>query len=132
MPAASEQGGGGGVGARPDDAASIRFSLRTKLVALISLVVVVTGVVLVVNNFRASRQSLQAELRKRGTVIAQNLSDASPPLLVASPKALSQLCASFAEDADVAYVLIGDPQGKTLAQALTRAGKGIDDAELQQ
>ncbi len=111
---------------------SIRFSLRFKLIVLIALAVVVTGVVLVLHNFRRSRASLQAELRKRGTVIAQNLADAAPPLLVASPKALAQLCASFADEDDVAYVMIADPEGKPLAQATTHRGQAIEAAELEQ
>jgi signal transduction histidine kinase/CheY-like chemotaxis protein len=110
--------------------ADIRFSLRFKLVGLITLAVLTTGVLIVAQDFRRASQSLEAELQKRAQLTAANLADAARPLLVAGSSALTDLCASFADKSDVAYVLITAPDGTILSRVL-RDKEQADEAFTQ-
>jgi signal transduction histidine kinase len=105
----------------------IRFSLRFKLIGLITLAVMTTGTLIVVQDFRRSSQSLESELQKRAQLSAANLADAARPLLVAGSSALTELCASFAAKGDVAYVLIAEPSGGILSHVIRDRDQVNDD-----
>ncbi|MBI4511314.1 MAG: response regulator [Deltaproteobacteria bacterium] len=109
--------------------ATIRLGFRAKLVILITAAILVTGLLLVAYNFSRSRRGMEGELRKRGEVVAASLADAARPLLVAGAPALAELCASFARQVDVAYVLISDDKGKLIAHVVN-PGFGPRDLQL--
>src|SRR5438477_12551710 len=100
---------------QPPIKSQLRFTLRFKLVGLITLAVLTTGVLIVAQDFRRSSQSLEGELQKRAQLIAANLADAARPLLVAGSSELTALCASFADKGDVAYIVVTDPNGGMLS-----------------
>jgi signal transduction histidine kinase len=108
----------------------IRFSLRFKLVGLITLAVLTTGVLIVAQDFRRSSQSLEAELQKRAQLTAANLADAARPLLVAGSSALTDLCASFADKADVAYIVISAADGSIVSRVIHDKDQ-VDDGFMQ-
>src|SRR5262245_16135805 len=96
----------------------IKLSLRAKLVLLITSLVVLTVVIVGLILLRQQQQSLTAEMTKRGLTIAQNFAaSAKTPLLTNDELTLAVLVKDAMKDPDVAYAVVADSEGKTLAQS---------------
>ena len=82
--------------------------------ALAGFAVVLVGLFLL----RQQQQSLTAEMTKRGLTIAENFAaSAKTPLLTNDELTLAVLVKDAMKDPDVAYAIVADSEGKTLAQS---------------
>jgi len=99
-------------------ATAIRLPLKVKLSLLITSLVALA--VLLVGFFllREQQRSLTSEMSKRGLTIAQNFAaSAKTPLLTADELTLAVLVREAMKDADVAYALVADSEGRILTQS---------------
>jgi PAS domain S-box-containing protein len=92
--------------------------LRTKLaVSVVCLVVLLTAVMMVVVEYR-ERKAIEAQVRKRGMTIAQNLAAVSTNALVTyNYVLLEQQVGRLAQEDDLVYVIILDREGRVAAHS---------------
>jgi PAS domain S-box-containing protein len=92
--------------------------LRTKLaVSVVCLVVLLTAVMMVVVEYR-ERKAIEAQVRKRGLTIAQNLAAVSTNALVTyNYVLLEQQVGRLAREEDVVYVILLDREGRVAAHS---------------
>jgi two-component system sensor histidine kinase AtoS len=92
--------------------------LRTKLAcSVVCLVVLLTAVVMVVVEYR-ERKAIEAQVRKRGMTIAQNLAAVSTNALVTYNYVfLEQQVGRLAQEEDMVYVIILDREGRVAAHS---------------
>ncbi len=92
--------------------------LRTKLaVSVVCLVVLLTAVMMIVVEYR-ERKAIEAQVRKRGMTIAQNLAAVSTNALVTyNYVLLEQQVGRLAREEDVVYVIILDREGHVAAHS---------------
>jgi adenylate cyclase len=110
----------------------IRLSLKTKLVLLITSLVVLTVLLVGLFLLRQQQQSLTAEMTKRGLTIAENFAaSAKTPLLTGDELTLAVLVTDAMKDPDVAYAVVADNDGKILAQSDTSIHRPKDLAPLK-
>src|SRR5262249_33100184 len=112
-------------------AAGRRFvSLRAKFLWSAVLVIALVMAVLIGVVERRQRASILDEVQRRGLVLAHSLAAVSSrPLLLYNFTALEQNVARVGTDADVAYALILDAEGKVAASSVSPAqiGTVLDD-----
>jgi PAS domain S-box-containing protein len=119
--------------------------LRTKLAAsVVCLVVLLTAVMLIVVEYR-ERKAIEAQVRKRGMTIAQNLAAVSTNALVTyNYVLLEQQVGRLAREEDVVYVILldregfvaahsrrSDLQGQRLTDPISRKAWEADEALIQ-
>jgi PAS domain S-box-containing protein len=92
--------------------------LRTKLaVSVVCLVVLLTAVMMIVVEYR-ERKAIEAQVRKRGMTIAQNLAAVSTNALVTyNYVLLEQQVERLAREEDVVYVILLDREGHVAAHS---------------
>jgi PAS domain S-box-containing protein len=92
--------------------------LRTKLaLSVVCLVVLLTAVMMVVVEYR-ERKAIEAQVRKRGMTIAQNLAAVSANALVTYNYVLiEQQVERLAQEDDLVYVIILDREGRVAAHS---------------
>jgi PAS domain S-box-containing protein len=92
--------------------------LRTKLaLSVVCLVVLLTAVMMVVVEYR-ERKAIEAQVRKRGMTIAQNLAAVSANALVTyNYVLLEQQVERLAQEDDLVYVIILDREGRVAAHS---------------
>ena len=92
--------------------------LRTKLaLSVVCLVVFLTAVMMVVVEYR-ERKAIEAQVRKRGMTIAQNLAAVSTNALVTyNYVLLEQHVGRMAQEDDLIYVIILDREGRVAAHS---------------
>jgi PAS domain S-box-containing protein len=92
--------------------------LRTKLaVSVVCLVVLLTAVMMIVVEYR-ERKAIEAQVRKRGMTIAQNLAAVSTNALVTYNYVLmEQQVGRLAREEDVVYVILLDREGHVAAHS---------------
>src|SRR5215475_5753350 len=123
--------------AAPPAETKVRLSLKAKLVLLITSLVVLTVLLVGLLLLRQQQQSLTAEMTKRGLTIAENFAaSAKTPLVTGDELTLAVLVQDAMKDPDVAYAVVVDTDGKTLAQSEASAttgpiGRGKDLAPLK-
>ncbi|MGH7319465.1 MAG: HAMP domain-containing protein, partial [Candidatus Rokuibacteriota bacterium] len=100
-------------------------SLQTKFLCGTVLVIALVMVALVAIVEHRQRTAIIDEVQRRGTVLAQSLAAISTgPLLLYNFTALEQNVARLAEDADVAYAIILDSEGRVAAHSREPASVG--------
>src|SRR5882672_10844152 len=110
--------------ATPPDQIAIRVPLKVKLSLLITALVVLTVALVGLFLLRQQQQSLTAEMTKRGLTMAENFAaGAKTPLLTNDELTLGVLVTDAMKDPDVAYVIVSDQDGNTLAHSDARAVK---------
>lgn len=93
-------------------------SLQAKLLWGTVLVITLVMAILMVIVERRQRAAIVEEVQERGAVLARNLAAISTgPLLLYNFTALEQNVARVAEEADVAYAIILDSEGKVAAHS---------------
>jgi methyl-accepting chemotaxis protein len=92
--------------------------LRTKLaLSVVCLVVLLTVVVIIVVEYR-ERKAIEAQVRKRGMTIAQNLAAVSTNALITyNYVLLEQQVGRLAQEDDLAYIIILDREGRVAAHS---------------
>src|SRR2546428_12484726 len=101
---------------KADRASRIRLPLKLKLSLLITALLVVTGTFLSAFLLYRAEKSLTAQMTKRGLTIAQHLANAAKnPLLTNDGLTLHLLVKDAIKHEDVAYVIIADHDGTTVA-----------------
>ena len=102
-------------------AGRVRFPLKIKLSLLITSLLVITIVFVSAFLLRRQELTLRAEMTKRGLTIAQNLVASAKNAVIADDEpTLNLLVKDVMNDRDVAYVVITDNHGKTLAHSDVR------------
>jgi two-component system sensor histidine kinase AtoS len=93
--------------------------LRTKLaLSVVCLVILLTAVMMIVVEYR-ERKAIEAQVRKRGMTIAQNLAAVSTNALVTyNYVLLEQQVSRLAREEDVVYVIVFDREGHVAAHSL--------------
>jgi PAS domain S-box-containing protein len=119
--------------------------LRTKLaLSVVCLVVLLTSVMMVVVEYR-ERKAIEAQVRKRGMTIAQNLAAVSTNALVTyNYVLLEQQVGRLAQEEDIVYVIVldrlglvaahsqhGDLQGQRLTDPVSRKALETRDPLIQ-
>jgi len=95
-----------------------QFGLRFKFIALISLLLVVSGASLGWFFINRTKTSLQEELKRRGAALAENLAyNSRYGVSIEDSGVLDRLIKGIANKADVSYVAVMDLQGKVLAHS---------------
>jgi len=108
----------------PPDQIAIRVPLKVKLSLLITALVVLAVALVGFFLLRQQQQSLTAEMTKRGLTMAENFAaGAKTPLLTNDELTLGVLVTDAMKDPDVAYVIVSDQDGNTLAHSDARAVK---------
>src|SRR2546428_12228933 len=109
-------------------ASRIRLPLKLKLSLLITALLVVTVTFLSAFLLYRAERSLIAQMTKRGLTIAQHLANAAKnPLLNDDGLTLNLLVKDAMNDADVAYAIVPDPDGKTVAHPdVTLIGRPLE------
>ena len=102
-----------------------RLTLKLKLSLLITLLIVLSVVLVGDYLLDQATDSLRAEITKRGSTIAQHLAaSAKNPLVTRDELTLSLLVRDALKDADVAYAIVADEDGKIVAHGdLNAIGK---------
>ena len=109
------------------------YGLRFKFTALISLLFILTGSLLSGFFFKRTQEALESELERRGLSLAKNLAyNSIYGVSIEDTGALDRLVKGILEEADVAYVIITDTQGKILAHSNSgEIGKVLSDSVSQ-
>src|SRR3989440_10919586 len=113
---------------KPDRASRIRLPLKLKLSLLITALLVVTVTFLSAFLLYRAERSLIAQMTKRGLTIAQHLANAAKnPLLNDDGLTLNLLVKDAMNDADVAYAIVTDHDGKIVAHPdVTLIGRPLE------
>lgn len=94
-----------------------RAGLRMEIIAVTTMIIVVTTIVSSVFFYTKTRTNLFESLRERGKTICENLSrSAKYSVLTEDKQALDELVGGATWSDDVAYVIIADNKGNTLAE----------------
>src|SRR5213080_141883 len=109
-------------------ASRIRLPLKLKLSLLITALLVVTVTFLSAFLLYRAERSLIAQMTKRGLTIAQHLANAAKnPLLNDDGLTLNLLVKDAMNDADVAYAIVTDHDGKIVAHPdVTLIGRPLE------
>src|SRR5436309_14737483 len=109
-------------------ASRIRLPLKLKLSLLITALLVVTVTFLSAFLLYRAERSLIAQMTKRGLTIAQHLANAAKnPLLNDDGLTLKLLVKDAMNDADVAYAIVTDHDGKIVAHPdVTLIGRPLE------
>lgn len=107
------------------DKKKLRLTLKSKLSLLITLLIVLSVAVVGDYLLDSAKDSLRAEITKRGGTIAQHLAaSAKNPLVTRDELTLSLLVRDTLKDPDVAYAIVVDEDDKIVAHGdLTSVGK---------
>ncbi|MFZ1059806.1 MAG: hypothetical protein WAP47_11535 [Candidatus Rokuibacteriota bacterium] len=100
-------------------------SLQAKLLwgTVLVILLVMAALVAIVDN--SQRSAIVEEVQRRGRLLARNLAAVSTgPLLLYNFTALEQNVAQVAQETDVAYAIILDPEGKVAAHSALPAVVG--------
>ena len=110
-----------------------RYGLRVKFMALISLLLIVSGTTLGWYFISRMRASLQEELQKRGQALAKNLAyNSTYGVTIEDTGILDRFLRGIAEESDIAYVMVLNRQGVALAHSNPQeAGKLLSDGITQ-
>ena len=102
-------------------------SLKAKLSLVITAILVLAIVLVALFLLRQQQESLTVEMTKRGLAIAENLaSGAKTPLLQNDDLSLIVLTRDAMKDADVAYVVITDENGRIRAHSdISQIGEAV-------
>src|SRR5438034_3862511 len=113
---------------KADRASRIRLPLKLKLSLLITALLVVTVTFLSAFLLYRAERSLIAQMTKRGLTIAQHLANAAKnPLLNDDGLTLNLLVKDAMNDADVAYAIVTDHDGKIVAHPdVTLIGRPLE------
>jgi methyl-accepting chemotaxis protein len=110
----------------------VRFSLRTKIVVFLLLVLVPLAVVSSFFAYRSLESNLTEEFTNKGTAIAKSLASSSVDLLVnRDASTVQNLFDQFGDITGVAYVMVYDPQQTLIAHNFVPVvPKGIIEKNL--
>jgi adenylate cyclase len=102
-------------------------SLKVKLSLVITAILVLAIVLVALFLLRQQQESLTVQMTKRGLAIAENLaSGAKTPLLQNDDLSLNVLVRYAMKDADVAYVVITDENGRIRAHSdISQIGEAV-------
>ncbi|MBI3811823.1 MAG: hypothetical protein HY283_06425, partial [Nitrospirae bacterium] len=93
-----------------------QYGLRIKFIALISLLLIVSGTGLGWFFIDRTKSSLEEELKRRGLSLAKNLAyNSTYGVSIEDTGVLDRFVKGIVGESDVAYVMILDPRGKVLA-----------------
>jgi len=93
-----------------------QYGLRFKFIALISLLLIVTGTSLGLFFIHRTKTSLEDELERRGIALAKNMAyNSIYGVTIEDTGILDRLVKGIASGSDVAYVMILNPKGKIMA-----------------
>lgn len=106
-----------------------QYGLRVKFIALISLLLVVSGTGLGWFFIGRTKASLEEELQRRGLSLAKNLAyNSTYGVSIEDTGVLDRFVKGIVAESDVAYVMILDPRGKVLAHSIaSEAGRVLTD-----
>ncbi|MBI3610097.1 MAG: HAMP domain-containing protein [Nitrospirae bacterium] len=106
-----------------------RYGLRFKFIALISLLLIVSGTSLGWLFIHRTKTSLEEELKRRGISLAKNLAyNSTYGVSIEDTGVLDRFVKGIVAESDVAYVMIMDRQGKILAHSTaSEVGKSLTD-----
>jgi methyl-accepting chemotaxis protein len=106
-----------------------QYGLRFKFIALISLLLIVTGAGLGWFFIDRTKTALQEELKRRGIALAKNLAyNSTYGVSIEDTGGLDRFVKGIVSESDVSYVMILDPRGKVLTHTNeSEAGKVLDD-----
>jgi methyl-accepting chemotaxis protein len=106
-----------------------QYGLRVKFIALISLLLVVSGTGLGWFFIGRTKSSLEEELQRRGISLAKNLAyNSTYGVSIEDTGVLDRFVKGIVGESDVAYVMILDPRGKVLAHSIaSEAGRVLTD-----
>jgi len=110
-----------------------QYGLRFKFIALISLLLIVSGISLGWFFIDRTKASLQEELKRRGTALAKNLAyNGTYGVSIEDAGVLDRLVKGIVTESDVSYVMILDLHGKILAHSnASEAGRVLTDEMTQ-
>jgi len=95
-----------------------QYGLRVKFIALISLLLILSGTGLGWFFIGRTKSALEENLQRRGMSLAKNLAyNSTYGVSIEDTGVLDRLIKGIAEESDVAYVIILDPHGKVLAHS---------------
>ncbi|MBI3810828.1 MAG: HAMP domain-containing protein [Nitrospirae bacterium] len=106
-----------------------QYGLRIKFIALISLLLIVSGTGLGWFFIDRTKSSLEEELKRRGLSLAKNLAyNSTYGVSIEDTGVLDRFVKGIVGESDVAYVMILDPRGKVLAHSIaSEAGRVLTD-----
>lgn len=106
-----------------------QYGLRVKFIALISLLLIVSGTGLGWFFISRTKSSLEEELQRRGTSLAKNLAyNSTYGVSIEDTGVLDRFVKGIVTESDVAYVMILNPQGKILAHSIaSESGRVLTD-----
>lgn len=121
----------------------VRYGLRLKFIALISLLFIAMGTTLTWFFLSSTKDSLEDALKRRGASLAKGLAyNSIYGVLIGDTSALDRLVKGIKAEPDVAYLIIVDKDGKVLAHSdpsevgksysdkLTKKGLEINELEI--
>ncbi|MBI3994653.1 MAG: HAMP domain-containing protein [Nitrospirae bacterium] len=110
-----------------------QYGLRFKFIALISLLLIVSGSCLGWFFIDRTKSSLQEELKRRGIALAKNMAyNSAYGVSIEDTGVLDRLVKGIAGESDVAYVMVMNPDGKILTHTdPSEAGRILTDAATQ-
>jgi len=107
----------------------IKFSIRLKFIIFVLWGIFILSLIYSVVYLMRSRMLMETELSKRGELLASNIAYNSRFGVLAEDKQfLGQIIDGAFEDADIAYVVISNKEGKDLSNRF-RTGKSDTDLE---
>lgn len=106
-----------------------QYGLRFKFIALISLLLIVTGAGLGWFFIDRTKTALQEELKRRGISLAKNLAyNSTYGVSIEDTGGLDRFVKGIVSESDVSYVMILDPRGKVLTHTNeSEAGRVLND-----
>ncbi|HET6465796.1 MAG TPA: hypothetical protein VFH55_09335, partial [Nitrospiria bacterium] len=106
-----------------------KYGLRFKFIALISLLLIVSGTSLGLFFINRTKASLEDELKRRGISLAKNLAyNSTYGVSIEDTGILDRFVKGIASGSDVIYVMILNSKGKILAHTIpSQVGQVLTD-----